>query len=106
MAARRTLEVPTTLPGGSSATVVAPPGRPARITTTSPGLPRGPTAETLQPLGSFVGTSFKLCTMQSMSPRRRRTSNSSVQRDLPVWARVCRGVVWIWSPVVVVGWMA
>lgn len=46
--------------------------------------------------------------MQSSSPASKRASSSCVQRDFPPGvfvARACSGVVWLWSPAVVIGWM-
>lgn len=44
--------------------------------------------------------------MQSISPASSCASSSSVHSDLPVAASACKEDVWLWSPAVVVGWMA
>lgn len=65
--------------------------------------PLSPTTSMLHPSTTFVGTSFKLCTMQSISPLSSSTSISSVHSDFPACASVCRSVVLSLSPATEMG---
>lgn len=131
-ACRRTEEVPTTAPAGRESRISAADfswplwsayvlvldrsASPSRARLAQSGRTRQsrlspllPTAATLQPLGSLVGTSFRLCTMISTSPASKARSKSSVQSDLPadsaLLARVCKLVVLSRSPREVwIGW--